>query len=229
MIKFALNPNEQIVLIVRKHWIAIIGQVIMLVTAVIFPLVLLILLPIFVPNFPSWSNGNIIYLYTFAYSAWLMLFWVMFFFAWTEYHLDTWVVTTHRIFLVEQEAMFHREISSLTLDKIQDLTIDIEGFLPTMLKFGDILIETAGERKKLMFINAKNPEAIKIAINSIQKDFYSRPLPIASVPGSGTQNAGTPNAGAASSAANTTDTGTSTGSGSTAGAMGAPNAAQNIS
>ena len=181
MIKFALNPNEQIVLVVRKHWIAIIGQAVALAVAAIIPIVILIFVKIFVPNFPGWQTGHIFYLYTFAYAIWLMIFWAAFFFAWTEYHLDVWVVTTHRIFLVEQQAMFAREISSLTLDKIQDLTIDIEGFLPTMLKFGDILIETAGERKKLMFINAKNPEAIKIAINSIQKDLYSRPLPVAQI------------------------------------------------
>src|ERR1035437_2795411 len=197
MIKFALNPNEQIVLIVRKHWIAIIGQVFGLVIAAIIPLIIFFALPVFVPNFVGWQTGHLIYLYTFTYAIWMMIFWTTFFFAWTEYHLDTWVVTTHRIFLVEQQAMFYREISSLTLDKIQDLTIDIEGFLPTMLKFGDILIETAGERKKLSFVNARNPEAIKIAINSIQKDFYSRPLPVSSV---------SPDAGAPS--------------GSTAGAMG---------
>jgi ABC-type multidrug transport system fused ATPase/permease subunit len=204
MIKFNLNPNEQIVLVVRKHWIAIFGQIVALVLIAIVPLLLLIILPFMVPNFPGWQTGHLIYLYTFAYMVLLMFSWVTFFFSWTAYRLDVWVVTTHRIFLVEQSAMFHREISSLTLDKIQDLTIDIEGFLPTMLKFGDILLETAGERKMLKFINAKNPEAIKIAINSIQKDFYSRPLPVASVP--------------------VTEAGTA----STAGAMGAPNAAQNV-
>ena len=204
MIKFDLNPNEQIVLIVRKHWIAIIGQLVSLITAIIAPIVLMILLSVFVPNFPSWHTGNLIYLYTLAYAGWLMIFWMVFFFAWTQYNLDIWVVTTHRIFLVEQYGMFYREISSLTLDKIQDLTIDLEGLLSTMLKFGDILIETAGERKMLSFTNAKNPEAIKVAINSIQKDFYSRPLPVSSV---------APAAGAPAS--------------STAGAMGSPNAAQN--
>jgi hypothetical protein len=203
MIKFALNPNEQIVLIVRKHWIAIVGQALMLVAAVIVPLLLLAAIPLFVPNFPGWQAGNLIYLYTLADAIWLMLFWIMFFFAWTQYHLDFWVVTTHRIFIVEQRSMFYREISSLTLDKIQDLTIDINGFLPTMLKFGEILVETAGEHKNFRFINAKNPEAIKIAINSIQKDFYSRPLPVSHVAGDPT--------------------------GSTAGVSGSPNAAQNVS
>jgi uncharacterized membrane protein YdbT with pleckstrin-like domain len=202
MIKFNLNPNEQIVLIVRKHWIAIIGQIVALVVVAIIPLILLVGLPFFVPNFPGWQVGHIIYLYTLAYAILLMVSWVTFFFYWTEYQLDIWVVTTHRIFIVEQKGMFYREISSLTLDKIQDLTIDIEGFLPTMLKFGKILVETAGEHKNFAFPNAKNPEAIKIAINSIQKDFYSRPLPVANV-------------------AKSPD-------GSTAGVAGSPNAAQNI-
>jgi hypothetical protein len=181
MIKFNLNPNEQIVLIVRKHWIAIVGQIVSLVIVVIIPLLILLAFPFLIPNFPGWQTGHLIYLYTLVYAILLMVSWVTFFFAWTEYHLDLWVVTTHRIFLVEQRGMFYREVSSLTLDKIQDLTIDINGFLPTMLKFGKIFVETAGEHRKFSFPNAKNPEAIKIAINSIQKDFYSRPLPVSSV------------------------------------------------
>jgi membrane protein YdbS with pleckstrin-like domain len=173
MIKFNLNPNEQIVLIVRKHWIAIFGQIIALVVVAIIPLIILLVLPVIVPNFPGWQAGHLLYLYTLAYAILLMVSWVTFFFAWTEYHLDIWVVTTHRIFIVEQHSMFYREISSLTLDKIQDLTIDITGFIPTMLKFGKIHVETAGEHKNFSFSNAKNPEDIKIAINSIQKDFYT--------------------------------------------------------
>lgn len=178
MIKFDLNPNEQIVLIVRKHWIAILGRAVALVFAIITPLLLLIILPIITPGFPGWQAGNFVYLYTLAYSMMLVFAWISFFFGWTEYSLDIWVVTTHRIFIVEQKAMFYREISSLTLDKIQDLTIDMDGFLPTMLKFGEITVETAGEHKNFNFPNAKNPEAIKVAINSIQKDFYSRPMPV---------------------------------------------------
>jgi uncharacterized membrane protein YdbT with pleckstrin-like domain len=181
MIKFNLNPNEQIVLIVRKHWIAIIGKVVATVIIAIIPLIILAVLPMFVPTFPGWYVGNLIYLYTLAYAFLLMISWVAFFFSWTEYRLDIWVVTTHRIFIVDQKGMFFREISSLTLDKIQDLTIDMPGFLSTMLKFGKILVQTAGEHKEFTFLNAKNPEAIKVAINSIQKDFYSRPLSVSNV------------------------------------------------
>ena len=181
MIKFSLNPNEQIVLTVRKHWIAIIGRGAELVFATILPLLVLIFVPIIFPEFPGWQTGNIGYLFLFLYTVVLMISWIVFFFGWTEYHLDIWVVTTHRIFLVEQRGMFDREISSLTLDKIQDLTIDISGFIPTMLKFGDIVIETAGEFKKFKFINARNPEEIKVAINTIQKDFFGRPVPVSQV------------------------------------------------
>jgi hypothetical protein len=209
MIKFNLNPNEQIVLIVRKHWIAIIGRAAVLFVVAIAPLIILVALPMLISSLPSWRTGNVVYLYTFAYSILLMASWLSFFFTWTEYHLDIWVVTTHRIFIVDQRSMFNREISSLTLDKIQDLTIDIAGFLPTMLKFGKILVETAGEHQNFEFINAKNPEAIKIAINSIQKDFYSRPLPVSSDPGSssaGKASYGATGASAAGSAGTPTAT-----------------------
>ena len=40
MIKFNLNPNEQIVLIVRKHWIAIVGQAAALIFVTVIPLII---------------------------------------------------------------------------------------------------------------------------------------------------------------------------------------------
>ena len=181
MIKFNLNQNEQIVLVVRKHWIAIIGQVIMFFVAAIVPLLSIAVLAFFIPNFYTFWTGDLFYFSVFIYATWLMIFWIAFFYAWTTYHLDIWVVTTHRIFIVEQKGMFYRDISSLTLDKIQDLTIDIDGFLATMLKFGDILVETAGEHQYFKFINANHPEAMKVAINNVQKDFYNRPQPVAPI------------------------------------------------
>ena len=181
MLKFNLNPDEKTILVVRKHWIAIVGQLAVYVIASLVPLILSGVLPFFITDLLSLQTTKFIYLFTFAYAFWLMVLWLLSFFAWTTYHLDVWVVTTHRIFLVDQRGMFNREISSLTLDKIQDLTIDIEGFLPTMLKFGDILVETAGEHKSFGFTNARDPEAIKIAINNVQKEFYRRPQPVTHV------------------------------------------------
>ena len=181
MLKFNLNQDEKITLVVRKHWIAIVGQLAVYIVASLIPLILAGVLPFFIPNFSNLQTDKFVYLFTFVYSFWLMVLWLLSFFAWTTYHLDVWVVTTHRIFLVDQRGMFNREISSLTLDKIQDLTIDIEGFMPTMLKFGDILVETAGELKSFSFTNARDPEAMKIAINSVQKDFYRRPQPVTHV------------------------------------------------
>jgi len=47
------------------------------------------------------------------------------------------------------------------LDKIQDITVKIEGPLATFLNFGKIEIQTAGTNVRLVFDYLPSPEEIK--------------------------------------------------------------------
>ena len=64
---------------------------------------------------------------------------------WMDYYLYVWIITSERIIDIEQKGLFNREISEFTLDKVQDITVKVPNMMATFLKYGDVIIQTAGE------------------------------------------------------------------------------------
>ena len=59
--------------------------------------------------------------------------------------LNAWVLTNRRITTIKQRRFFNREVSSLLLPRIQDVTTNVTGVLPSLLGIGDIKVQSAGE------------------------------------------------------------------------------------
>ncbi len=161
-----LDSQETVILEVRKHWIVFVGIAAGLFSATILPLVVFVLLKIFAPTLMVFSlPGNDAAFYTFLYTLWLLFMWVLFFIDWTKYYLDVWYVTEKRIIAVDQKNIFHREVSNLRFDKIQDITIGVRGFIPTMLDFGDVRVQTASEDNlEFVLSTVKRPENVRKVI-----------------------------------------------------------------
>ena len=62
--------------------------------------------------------------------------------------------------------MFNREISNIRLENIQDVSVETNGIIATMFKFGDISLETAGEKDNFYLKSASNAENIKKIISN---------------------------------------------------------------
>ena len=57
------------------------------------------------------------------------------------------ILTDQRLFVIDQRGFFTRKIVEVDLDKILDVTTETSGFFRTMLKFGDVIVSTAGARE----------------------------------------------------------------------------------
>ncbi len=104
----------------------------------------------------------------FFYLLWLLAMWVGFFSAWTDYYLDVWQVTDQRIIDIEQKGFFSRDEATIRFENIQDITIDTHGFFATIFDFGDLRVQSAGERREFVIENATHPEAMKKKIQALQ-------------------------------------------------------------
>ncbi|MBI2618170.1 PH domain-containing protein [Candidatus Kaiserbacteria bacterium] len=100
-------------------------------------------------------------LLTFLGSAWTLFAWAWFFTAWTSHYLDIWIVTDRRIVDIDQKSLFHREISTLRMERVQDVTFEINGIVATVLNFGDVHVQTAGESEGFVIKGVAEPERIK--------------------------------------------------------------------
>jgi len=162
MINF--EKNEHIVFEVRKHWLVIVSEIGLLIIFSLIPILVLSYLPKDLIRV-TLAEGSLSSLIVFIYSVWLMILWLVGFVMWTDYYLDVWIVTNKRIMDVEQKGLFKREISTLHLDKIQDITFKIRGLIPTLLNYGDIYVRTASSTGDFTIPGVPNPPFVQAKIN----------------------------------------------------------------
>jgi len=98
------------------------------------------------------------------YSAILLIAWIIFFIIWTNYYLDVLLVTDKRIIDVEQRGFFSREISTVRLENIEDITINVSGVLATFLNYGTLKIQTAAEAREFIIHDVPEPNMVKSTI-----------------------------------------------------------------
>ena len=109
---------------------------------------------------------------------WLLFVWLLFCKFWVDYYLDILVVTDKRIVDIEQIGFFNRRVSTVRLEKIQDITIAVRGILGSMLKFGEIRIQSAGEAREFLMKDVPNPYHIKETVLKLSDAAISRSMTI---------------------------------------------------
>lgn len=160
-----LDEKETIIFYVRRHWIMYLVRIFPLLIFAILPLIFPALLDFLLPkNLERLEDAGWA-----LYCMWLTILWVWGFWLWTEEHLDVWVLTNTKVISVDQKSLFFRHMSTLELEKIQDITIEVNGFIATFLGYGTIRIQTAGERERFELEGAHDPEGAKEKILEAQR------------------------------------------------------------
>jgi uncharacterized membrane protein YdbT with pleckstrin-like domain len=108
-------------------------------------------------------------LFLLAESLGTLFVWNTFFILWLDYYLDVWIVTNERIINIEQHGFFSRKVSELKLTKIQDVTSEIIGVIPSLLNYGNIYVQTAGEKERFTFHQIPDPNYVKNRIVQLQE------------------------------------------------------------
>jgi len=158
-------------LVVRRHWFDILKQFL-----VVFLMALLLIFsfyafPYFLDDFGGAKLQPLIF---FLESSFSMLIWLYAFLIWIDYYFDVWIITDKRIINVEQKGLFMRHISELELPKVQDVTTEIEGIIPSVLNYGDVHIQTAGTVTRFIFWHVPDPYKIKGIIMELQEKAQRR-------------------------------------------------------
>ena len=159
-----LPPNEHIVLETRKHWF--------IIAAELFGYLILLIVPFLAYPYVegiefSLPEGEIFSLSldpafgVFLGGAWALIIWMRIVGTWTDYYLDVWTVTSKRILDVEQKGMFHRKTSVFRIERIQDVTIEVRGIVATLLNYGDIHVQTAGEGQEFVMRGIAHPKYVR--------------------------------------------------------------------
>jgi uncharacterized membrane protein YdbT with pleckstrin-like domain len=97
-------------------------------------------------------------------SVFFLFAWLFLFQSFMDYYLDIWIVTSKRVLSIEQTGLFARTVSELRLYRIQDVTSTVNGFAHTILDYGDMEIQTAGEKTRFIFEQIPHPTRISKSV-----------------------------------------------------------------
>lgn len=150
------RPEEKIFLLLRRHWF---GYVSFIIIGLIMSIPLIVLF-VYRISFSQDFSPVLLNILILAASAYLLFIIALLLFGFIDYYLDVYIVTNERIVDIEQSGFFRRKISELHLHQIQDVNAQVKGAFATMLHYGDIHIQTAGERENFIFKAVPNPYRI---------------------------------------------------------------------
>jgi len=164
------HENEQIIRIIHRHWFDILSNL-LIVFALSFALIgSLLLAPLFLGEFLTPATQGA---FLFIETTMFIFLWLYAFLIWIDYYFDVWIITNERIVNIEQKGLFTRRTSELRFDRVQDVTSSVNGFLPTILNFGDVFVQTAAEEERFIFRQVPDPIAIKDEIMRLSRDSMS--------------------------------------------------------
>ena len=165
MKEFELEPGEHVVKQVRKHWLLFLAE--------LLPYAILAVIPFALPKFLVFAPPLAPYATWFDYhlstdaltrallGVWLLMTWTVAWGAFTRYFLNAWVLTNKRITTIKQRRFFVREVSSLLLPRIQDVTTNVTGVLSSLLGIGDIKVQSAGADVEFTMRGIPRPEQMR--------------------------------------------------------------------
>ena len=150
------KDDEEVVLFLHRHWFTIINKVIAVFLISLLPLLLVLVLGQYIVPYLS--------VFIFLWSAYILFLWFALFYIITMYVLNFWIVTNERIVDSEQIGFFNRKVAELSLYVIQDVSTTLQGFIPTALNFGSVIIQSAGRENHFFFDQVPKPQDVKDTI-----------------------------------------------------------------
>ncbi len=160
---FKLEENEHIILVARRHWFKPLFETALLFFSLLIPLVATSVV-FAVPDFPS-ELGNVSLLSIVIMLSWVFIIWNIGFVIWTNHFLDVLVITNLHIIDIDQIGLWHREISTLQLSKVQDISSKTEGIIASVLNYGDLEIQSAGSLTNFIVKGIQKPDVLRQKIN----------------------------------------------------------------
>jgi membrane protein YdbS with pleckstrin-like domain len=154
---FQLDADEQVELDVRRHWINILPVWLSSAAMVVAAVALSFVFGLFRDNVAKFlpsvlSTIILVVLIALALLIFLTGTWV--------YRQNRLVLTNKHLIRVEQDGLFSRKVSQLALGRVQDVNGVRRGLIATVLNFGSVEVQSAGEDEEFVFIQMPNPSGL---------------------------------------------------------------------
>jgi len=166
--------GEKVVKVMRRDTFILFKKILLFVVLLILPLIFFYLV---LSTNSDFVDNEIFYpLLVLGVSAYYLFIWLFFFFSFIDYYLDVWIITSERIIDIQQKGFFSRIIAEQKLTRVQDVTSETSGMIPTIFKYGDVHIQTAGEVQRFNFQEVPYPDEVRdLIIKLVQRKRKEKP------------------------------------------------------
>ncbi len=155
------EAGEEVIMLLRRHTFVVLLSLTGLSLACLVPILIFSIFYSFLINF------DLMPLLLFISSLWYLVLWIGLFRFLTMYTLNTFIITDRRVIDRDQHGFFNQKISELHADRIQDVTVHTKGLFETLLRFGNIVVQTAASERQFVFHQIPEPDKVKDAIMQI--------------------------------------------------------------
>lgn len=175
-----LEKGEKLILEGRKHWFIAFAHIFGFFVSAAIPAAIIFAAEKwnFTAEIINVGGVELAYVAYFFYLIWALFMWILLFINLTNYYLDVWYVTSNKLADVEQKGLFHRDEATLRLENIQDVAIVSKGIIQTLLGFGSIRAQTAGQTREFIMRDIANPKKVKEVIILEQSKVKNRAVSV---------------------------------------------------
>ncbi len=153
--------TERIFLVVREHWVRLALKLVVWLFLALALVFFEKLGPQYTPALFTEQALPITTLFTQIYTMFLVL---AVFVIWILYYLNIDIITSLRVVDISQQGLFSHTVSELHIDKIEDVTSEVNGILGTVFDYGMVYVQTAGTKERFEFNNVPKPAQIEKVI-----------------------------------------------------------------
>ncbi len=161
------GADEKVLIVARRHWTvytpALAGTLFVYVMAIVF------FFNVegigFIAKNPALKASAVVF-----FSLFLLFSTLFIYINWLVNYLNIQIVTNMHVVDIDQFGLFSRKISELALDEIQDISATQKGVMQSFLNYGDICIQTAGEKPNFNFEKVPNPNELSRRIMEIKDE-----------------------------------------------------------
>mgnify|MGYP000874296895 CR=1 FL=1 len=157
---YGKDSDEDVVLIVRSHWIAYLPSILLALLVMVIPVIFLILSA----NYP-FIGSPVLYTGMLVVAVVIAINIVITTILRWFYTVN--IITDQRIVVIEMNNAFSHKYSEAQLEKIEDVTHQTLGFIGTFFDVGNVYIDTAGHGVDFTLKTLPRPRDVQDVINDL--------------------------------------------------------------
>lgn len=166
------HENDKIIIAKRRHWASMVGVMILILILIFVPVLLIQAIKI---TNSDLLTGSFLTIITVLGSIYYLVMATFAFAQWMNYYYDILIVTENEVIDIDQNGLFDRHVSEISLLRIQDVSARIKGFWPTLFNYGDVVAESAGENTRTYIMNSiPDPIAVANKILDLHNEHIAR-------------------------------------------------------